>query len=416
MKFIDLFDKVSLVPDWEKIEAIKEFADMKSTPQSQTWHKEGNVWEHTKLVTQNMFEFLDKRGFDRIEARKTNPYYIRMMSAAICHDLGKVGTTYFNKEKNDYSTKNHGVVGEKITRRLFFDDDIIIREEVCYMVRWHMILHHLIGNDKMYRKAIQLSYGRVTFEDMFILNMCDTLGSINDQETDADKVWKAFDIERLGHTFSLMDQPFHFPNEETKRTFFTDPNQNGPSFEKPLSSVKASYAMFVMIGCPGSGKDYFIEHFLKDIPMLCRDNIRTEIGLKGEKPMGNKEQENKVTDIFNARLAEYNKNNQSFVINNTNVRRFYRDGYTKATLDKMPRIVYVYVEADTIEEEKERRKNQMPLSVIDRMWNQLDFPDKSEYDDLIIVKGDKIYSDLWPEGTTYQELSERRNGKGYSVQ
>ena len=46
----------------------------------------------------------------------------------------------------------------------------------------------------------------------------------------------------------------------------------------------------------------------------------------------------------------------------------------------------MYVEAPSIKVNKERRKGQMPLEVIDRMLNQLEFPYPTEYNELIISK------------------------------
>jgi hypothetical protein len=60
MKIRDLFkyENNILEPNWDFIATIKEFKVLKTTPQSNIWHKEGDVWEHTKLVTNRMIEEL----------------------------------------------------------------------------------------------------------------------------------------------------------------------------------------------------------------------------------------------------------------------------------------------------------------------------------------------------------------------
>ena len=112
---------------------------------------------------------------------------------------------------------------------------------------------------------------------------------------------------------------------------------------------------------------------------MSRDIIRTEIGLEGEKPMGNKSQEEEVTRIFNERMEEYLKNKQSFVINNTNGNKRYRDDFIKKILPHFAKIVYVYCEAPSLEENMNRRRGMMPTNVITRMWKEFEFPYKNEY-------------------------------------
>ena len=119
MKFKELFNEDWSV-NWEKILTISHFNKLQRTLQSLTWHKEENVYIHVQLVSQAM-ERLLKRNL--IERGSEN--WVMCMSAAICHDLGKGETTKWSEEKNDWTTKNHGVVGERITRHLFYDEDII---------------------------------------------------------------------------------------------------------------------------------------------------------------------------------------------------------------------------------------------------------------------------------------------------
>ena len=120
MKFRELFNQKTWEPDWDKIWSIKEFKAMKKCMQSTVWHKEGACSAHTRLVTGEMYYYLKRMGIKPSSDR----YYIMMMSAAICHDLGKPTTTKFDSKKGDYTTKCHGAEGANITRRLFFDEDL----------------------------------------------------------------------------------------------------------------------------------------------------------------------------------------------------------------------------------------------------------------------------------------------------
>ena len=363
MKFIDIFDKKTWKPNWDKVFSIAEFEDMRTCKQSQEWHKEGNVDTHTKLVAEAMYVYLT----NKLCVKPSNdPYYIMMMSAAICHDLGKPSTTEYDRTKKDYGSKNHGMAGSVITRRIFFDEEINLREKVCYMVRRHMVLHHIFDDEKKAEKQlIALSNGFVSVEQMVILNMCDSLGSRNDIETSEHVSERINKIRNLALSLGCLNNRYKEPKKK----------ENG------------DFTMYVMIGVPGAGKSYYVDrHFKGRYPIISRDIIRNEIGLKGEKTLGNKSQEDKVTNIFNKRLIECCENKRTFVIDNTNVRKKYREEYKELAKEYNPRVVYVYVEGPSLRTIKKRRDGMMPLDVIDRMWENFDFPEYGECDVLIIEK------------------------------
>ena len=207
MKFKDLFNEDWSV-NWEKIAEISHFSKLQETSQSSTWHKEGNVYIHLQLVTQAM-ERLLKRNL--IERGSEN--WVMCMSAAICHDLGKGETTKWSEEKNDWTTKNHGVVGERITRHLFYDEDIVLREKVCYMVRHHMTLHHVYDKpEETNKRLIKLSHGIVEMRFMILLNIADSLSSINDIETEDDIFDKEMKLTNDVSTLRCYQKPYSFTN------------------------------------------------------------------------------------------------------------------------------------------------------------------------------------------------------------
>ena len=90
--------------------------------------------------------------------------------------------------------------------------------------------------------------------------------------------------------------------------------------------------VYVMIGLPGAGKDTGIMNNLPEAhKVVCRDDIRAEIGLcnVGEKIVASPQQENLVTSLFNTKLKEYARAGEDIAINNTNLRRRYRNEYKK---------------------------------------------------------------------------------------
>lgn len=408
MRFVELFDK-DMNPKWDVIENIPQFKVLKTTKQSNTWHKEGDAFRHVQLVTENMKRELDEKGIE------TNTiYYLVMMSTALCHDLGKATTTKWDKEKNDYVCNHHGQAGEHITRMLFYDEMFIIRELVCYMVRWHMNLHHILDDkEKIDEKLANMSLGWMSIKDMLLLNKCDSLGSKNDLETKEilEKRWNTikeraeklelfdmvYDDYMLKIVCNNMRDPFElitdFPSWRQVRDQ-TDQlcwqlRSNWKKDKIIDENNKNEFIVFMMIGIPGSGKDTIIQKYLTNIPTICRDDIRTEIGIEGEKPMGNKEQEKRVTQIFEERMLEYCKQQQSFVINNTNLKKQYRKHFLEIMKPYKPKVIYIYVEAPSLEDNFKRREGQIKPEIIRNMLSNFDFPCSTEYDALWLdLQGD----------------------------
>ena len=381
MKFKDLFNEDWSV-NWEKIAEISHFSKLEETSQSSTWHKEGNVYIHLQLVTQAM-ERLLKRNL--IERGSEN--WVMCMSAAICHDLGKGETTKWSEEKNDWTTKNHGVVGERITRHLFYDEDILLREKVCYMVRHHMTLHHVYDKpEETNKRLIKLSHGIVEMRFMILLNIADSLSSINDIETEDDIFDKEMKLTNDVSTLCCYQKPYSFIDKSQLIRDFIDYNGE-------VINDTNDFCVYILCGFPGCGKSTYYKKFLADKPIISRDIIRGELGINGattendKKVVGTREEEDKVSEIFNKKMIEYCENKESFVLDNTNLKYQYRKDYLLKIMKYNPKVKIIYVESPNyIKDCIERRKDEIPKKVYDRMENNFDFPQLYECDELIIVK------------------------------
>ena len=380
MKFKDLFNEDWSV-NWEKIAEISHFSKLQETSQSSTWHKE-DCWTHLQLVTQAM-ERLLKRNL--IERGSEN--WVMCMSAAICHDLGKGETTKWSEEKNDWTTKNHGVVGERITRHLFYDEDIVLREKVCYMVRHHMTLHHVYDKpEETNKRLIKLSHGIVEMRFMILLNIADSLSSINDIETEDDIFDKEMKLTNDVSTLRCYQKPYSFIDKSQLIRDFIDYNGE-------VINDTNDFCVYILCGFPGCGKSTYYKKFLADKPIISRDIIRGELGINGatttndKKVVGTREEEDKVSEIFNKKMIEYCENKESFVLDNTNLKYQYRKDYLLKIMKYNPKVKIIYVESPNyIKDCIERRKDEIPKKVYDRMENNFDFPQLYECDELIIVK------------------------------
>lgn len=144
------------------------------------------------------------------------------------------------------------------------------------------------------------------------------------------------------------------------------------------------FTVTIMIGVAGSGKDTYIANdpVLSKQVILCRDNIRTEIGIKGEKPFGTKEQEKQVTEIFNERLIECCKNKQYCVINNMNLYRKHRKSLVDSIAEYNPTIQYIVILPPSLNTLIERRNGQIDANIIVNMWKSIEYPTADECDNI----------------------------------
>lgn len=349
----------------KNVRHCKEFISLQQTKQSNRWHKEGNVYNHTLLVAKEMHKIINNQ-LSHMSFRDKKI----LMIAAICHDLGKATTTYWDEKEKDWKCKSHGVAGERITRNLIFNEpDYLMREEICWLVRWHMSFHHLLEKSDSDKKSeiIRLSNGNSSIEKLLWLNIADSLGSKSSENSQKSVDEKYVRINELAESNKCYTRPYGC-----------------------LGKVKSDYNMYVMIGPPGCGKDTYIKKFLPNIDSICRDDIREEItygNVEGRKLMLDNTKEGIVSDIVNSRIRKCCEQHKSFIINQTNMKKKYRAQLKETALKYgSPNIIYIYVEAPSIDICKERRGHGKWDSIIDRMWGEFEFPDKSECDEFVFYK------------------------------
>lgn len=360
MRIQELFD-ASLNPKWDFIWTLEPFKACIGVKQNTDWHRE-TLDDHIILVTDCMHNLVD--GYDTQDKDS-----LALMAAALCHDLGKATTTKWDDGLKQWKCKNHGAVGERITRKLFFDEpDIYLRERVCSLVRWHMDLHHLADKpqDVIESKIRFLSNSFADFHDFAKLYVCDCLGS---QNTINDETGCGEDIDFATKCMNIYNEHA----EEWQR--FT-------SNEEP--------DVIVMIGISGSGKSTWAEQYTKEhnCKIISRDTIREELGMVSSdmKYKGNKSQEDKVTKVFNERLLFHVQCGTPVIIDNMNLQERYRKAYKELLNEYDLKWGGVYVEAPSIEECKKRRQGQIAPQEIERMLDRLDFPRIYEFDELKLIK------------------------------
>ena len=134
-------------------------------PQPPKYHPEGDVWTHTMQV-------LDEAAALRGEAR--HPLWFLL--AALCHDLGKPGTTELID--GEYHAYRHEITGKRCVGSLLdrLTGEVRLKEYVLSMTELHMAPNMMAGSDARHRTWMKLFDKSSCPEDLLLLAKADFLG------------------------------------------------------------------------------------------------------------------------------------------------------------------------------------------------------------------------------------------------
>ena len=148
--------------------------------------------------------------------------------------------------------------------------------------------------------------------------------------------------------------------------------------------IPKTQCIIVLAGCPACGKTTLAKEIYanrKDCVIVSRDSIREARG-----SYNIPEQEDYISDIEEASVRAAIKRGLSPIIDATNLKWRYRDKFKTILAPYNPKIIYVYIEAPTFQDNLKRRKGQIPKDIIIKMRDNFEFPKMTECEELIIEK------------------------------
>jgi putative nucleotidyltransferase with HDIG domain len=348
--------------NWDFLEQQDWLQKMKICEQDSIWHAEGNVLTHTKMVVDELKEIPD------YQLLKADEKEI-LLYAALLHDVAKPQTTLL--ENGRIVSPKHAKIGEKVARDLLWDLDFEQREKICALVRWHGLPIWSLEKNNPNRAVIASSFS-VKNEWIYILSKADVLGRIcNDQAELLERLeyFKELCIEN--ECFTAVKQ---FHNAHSKFKFF----QNDDAYP-PTIFDDTQFQAILMSGIPGSGKD---THAAKlGLPIVSLDNIRQQLKIKPD----DKDGQGKVIQEAYAQAKAMAAKKQSFIWNSTNLTQELRSKLINLLVPYNPFFKIVYIETSRKNVLK-NRSAEIPNSVIEKMYRNLDMPLQIEAHEIEYIK------------------------------
>lgn len=385
--FLQNFQECKIYPntlDLEFLNSIHYFNALSNCEQNPRWHAEGNAQKHSLLAYEKLIKEV-VYGKDYHMRDSLNDIELLILKASVLlHDIGKSVTTTIGKDGNWHSY-NHEIEGEKIARVLLWNENFYIRETICALIKYHMEPLRIFNSKNWIARMYEIACV-VPWKLLYCVKLSDLLGSV--QSTNSTQKEDLEKLKLLKETAKIL-KIWDDVDSEGLHSIVKYTNKNLLPWKRNMNDNKIAY---IMIGLPGSGKNTYInENILSKHPdcvQISRDDIRILLGYcnENEKYLGNEEEENEVTRVFDEILDNTILDGNKVILNNTYLKKKYREPVVTKLRNNGYKIIYVYVEAPTLEINYKRRDGEVPQNVINRMALNFEYPEVTEFDEIIFDK------------------------------
>lgn len=206
-RFFEFLRDINQLDMW--FPEVKQLIGVK---QHKYYHAEGDVYNHTMLVLDNICREY-RHGIRITSFVQSN--ILPLCLSALCHDFGKIVATNEGKDGNVHAY-NHELYGaataEKFLTRLTNDKHII--NYVLNMVKMHMLPHQMFNHNSRAKKTNHMFFDSVDPKGLIELAFADTEGSIVHtdfiREEDTNRAYDENDwlLNRYERFEKLMRKPY----------------------------------------------------------------------------------------------------------------------------------------------------------------------------------------------------------------
>jgi predicted kinase len=348
--------------DWQQIaDAFGWFRALKDCPQDPTFHAEGDVDIHTRMVVEALLADAAWRTLAATERQS-------LFWAALLHDVAKPATTRIEPDGRVIAP-GHSRRGQIMARRILADlgAPYIQRELICHLITHHQIPFYLLERERPERRAHLISH-QTRCDLLAILAVADVRGRIC---PDGPRLLDNIALFReLCREEGCLDRPKAFASDHSRFLYFRreDRSADHEAFDDWHRPVT------LMSGLPGTGKDTWLAAHAGDMPVISLDDLRAELGVDPAETQG------PVIAAAREQARVHLRAGRSFIWNATNVSRQLRSQLIGLFADYRAKIRIVYVEAPLAEAARrnQARTRPVPRAAIARMLDRWEPPDLTE--------------------------------------
>lgn len=348
------------------------FTVLKETEQDPIWHAEGNVFIHTNMVVQalwddELFLILD---LDRQED---------LTWVAFLHDIGKASCTQtidgrvrsHGHSMKSYRTASKILVGIK-------NLNVMRRNRILNLIKFHG-RPHFFTSDKVNSNpeiviAVQSKLCKI--KDLYLIAKADRNGRVSLEDPLSLENLELY--KSVAEELNCWDKPYEFAN--ANQYHLAHRGKTNTFLYVPYQNQNYNSHVLMLSGLPGAGKDWFIENVYsagKHI-IISLDAIRKEFGVKPTQNQGQVIQEAKKR--FKHALA----NGEDLILNATNLTYNIRRNWLGIAKDynSCTSITYIEPKLSLVKERNENRDHPVPENVWFKMLNKLEIPQPFEADNV----------------------------------
>lgn len=348
--------------------------DMKRTHQDPTWHREGDVYIHTKMVLDEVQKTIGNEEDINCEILKIS---------ALLHDVEKRSTT---KEElvngvSRITAKNHARYGEYTARKILykdFDYSFEKREEVCKLVRYH-------GEPTWTSKESELCFNTIKnssyLNNVNLINLatCDVKGRYCD---DTEKFLTNIGMYILyAEENGCLSNKYKFHNNASRFKYLS--SKGVDSFPTMQVYDDCKFEVIMLSGLAGAGKDYYYNNNLSHLPMISLDEIRKKNNVKRGDSKANGRMIQEALELCRV----YLRKNQSFVFNATNLTKNLRSKWVNLfhNYNAETKIIYIEKPYKKWKDQNLSRNDVVPDDALEKMLDILEIPSYDEAHDVSFV-------------------------------
>ncbi|MEO1434034.1 MAG: AAA family ATPase [Bacteroidota bacterium] len=332
------------------------------THQDPIFHAEGDVWTHTKMVVEALYDASAWANQSRLDQQM-------LFTAALMHDVAKAWTT--ETIEGRIRAPRHAKKGAQFARHQLFRLDqppsFTTRETIHGLIRYHGLPLWFWDKEDP-RQFVFKAALKVPFRLLIPLVRADIAGRICHDEDELNgrlAYFEEYVIEQ-----QCLQGPYPFPSDLARFTYFRKLDSE-PTYD-PYDDYQSE--VILLAGLPGSGKNTWIEQNAPDWPIVSLDAIRRSQNIS---PKGN---QGYVAQQAKEQAKSYLRKSQSFIWNATNLTRTIRDGLINLfeTYKAKTRVVYLETNYHELLRRNRSRTHPIPRSILEKMIDKLQVPEPSE--------------------------------------